>query len=195
VQMYLTDSAPGSFSQNVDGIGLAAALHATGNFVGQEITAASPAQPGEYISLFLTGLGLVSPTITDGAAGPSNPLSYSDLFQAGNLSVFFNDYGPAGSVGNTGTIQFAGLAPTLVGLYQINVQVPTSGLAAGDDVYVEFETDAADVNQIQIPYGTGSGSNAVPAVKKRGAAARSQAIRARRAKAMTHRLRKAQPTL
>ena len=28
VQMYLTDAAPGSFSQNENGIGLAAALHA-----------------------------------------------------------------------------------------------------------------------------------------------------------------------
>jgi len=189
VQMYLTDSAPGSFSQNVEGIGLAAAVHATGNFVGQEITASSPAQPGEYISLFLTGLGLVTPTINDGAAGPSNPLSYSDLYQAGNLSVFFNDYN-AGSTGNQGTIQYAGLAPYYVGLYQINVQVPTSGLTSSQ-VYVEFTTDAADVVQIQIPYGSGSGSNAVPAARKPGVAARAQAIRAHRTKAMTHRLRNA----
>ena len=49
--------------------------------------------------------------------------------------------------------EFAGLAPGLAGLYQINVQVPTSGLVAGDTVYIEFVTDAADVNQIQIPYG------------------------------------------
>ena len=40
------------------------------------------------------------------------------------------------------------------GLYQINVQVPASGLGAGDNVYIEFVTDAADVNQIQIPYGS-----------------------------------------
>jgi uncharacterized protein (TIGR03437 family) len=151
VQMYLTDAAPGAFSQNASGIGFAAALHAA---TGTLVNASSPAQPGEYISLFLTGLGPVSPTVPDGALGPTNPLSYADLYNAGFLAVFFNDYGQNGSAGNPGTIQFAGLAPSLAGLYQINVQVPTSGLAAGDNVYVEFVTDAADINQIQIPYGS-----------------------------------------
>lgn len=154
VQMYLTDSAPGSFSQSQSGIGLAAALHAT---TGALITDNNPVQAGEYISLYLTGLGTVSPPISDGALGPLNPLSTSDLFDAGNLAVFFNDYGDNGSTGNMGTIEFAGLAPGLAGLYQINVQVPTSGLASGDNVYVEFLTDAADVNQIQVRYGGGIG--------------------------------------
>jgi uncharacterized protein (TIGR03437 family) len=150
VQMYLTDAAPGSFSENVSGIGFAAALHSA---TGQLISAANPAQPGEYISLYLTGLGTVTPTITDGAVGPSSPLSIADVYTGGNLSVLFNDY-TNGSTGNSGNIEFAGLAPSLAGLYQINVQVPTGVLGAGDDVYVEFITDYADNNQIQIPYGS-----------------------------------------
>lgn len=183
VQMYLTDSAPGAFSQNANGIGLAAAVHAA---TGGEITSANPAQPGEYISLYLTGLGPVSPTITDGALGPLSPLSMADLYDAGNLSVFFNDYGPNGSPGNQGTIQFAGLAPSLAGLYQINVQVPTSGLASGDNVYVEFVTDAADVNQIQIPYGSSSGR--FNTISK---ASRLAQIRSRKRKPATNRVRRA----
>jgi uncharacterized protein (TIGR03437 family) len=151
VQMYLTDSSPGSFSQNENGLGNAAALHAAS---GEVITSSNPAQPGEYISVYLTGLGVVTPTITDGALGPTSTLSYSDLYNAGNLGVYFNDYGPDGSVGNFGNIEYAGLAPGLAGLYQINVQVPTSGLASGDNVYIELVTDAADENQIQIPYGS-----------------------------------------
>jgi len=182
VQMYLTDSAPGSFSQGQNGIGLAAALHAATN---QLITTDNPAQPGEYISLYLTGLGTVTPAIPDGAVGPSSPLSYSDLYNAGNLTVLFNDYNPNGSTGNSGTIQFAGLVPTLAGLYQINVQVPTSGLGAGDQVYVEFITDAADVNQIQIPYGFGGGS-ARPLDRTSQVSARLQAKKARAKKAMKH---------
>lgn len=165
VQMYLTDSAPGSFSQTENGLGFAAALH-TNNY--ELITSDNPAQPGEYISLYLTGLGVVTPSITDGALGPSPTLSYSDLYNAGNLAVLFNDYGPNGSVDNPGLIEYAGLAPGLAGLYQINVQVPTSGLYPGDDVYVEFFTDAADVNQIYIPYGTGfRDSQAKPAMHPR----------------------------
>jgi len=166
VQMYLTDSAPGAFSQTQNGLGFAAALHAATN---ELITSDNSAQPGEYIAFYLTGLGPVTPTITDGALGPSKPLSNADLFGAGNLAVYFNDYGPSGiSVGNLGTVAYAGLAPGLAGLYQLNVQVPTSGLASGDNIYVEFVTDASDVNQIQIPYGTRSRDlPAQPVVKPR----------------------------
>lgn len=180
VQMYLTDSAPGAYSQGQNGIGLAAALHAADNTL---ITPASPAQPGEYISLYVTGLGTVTPAITDGDLGPSSPLSTSDLYNAGNLTVNFNDYGPNGSTGNAGNIEFAGLAPTLAGLYQINVQVPENGLAAGDDVYVEFITDAADVNQIQIPYGSASGDS------RAAGASRVRAPRSRGRKPGAHRAR------
>jgi uncharacterized protein (TIGR03437 family) len=151
VQMYFQDSAPGVFSQNQEGIGLASARHAT---TGVPINGNSPAQPGEYISLYLTGLGTVTPTIPDGALGPSSTLSVADVYPD-NLSVYFNDY-TNGSTGVSGTIQFAGLAPGLAGLYQINVQVPKTGLGAGDNVYVEIVTDYADINQIQIPYGSSS---------------------------------------
>jgi uncharacterized protein (TIGR03437 family) len=150
VQMYTTDAAPGSFSQSANGIGYAAAIHAA---TGALITTANPAVGGEYISLFLTGLGAVTPTVVDGALGPTSPLSIANEYTSGYLMVNFNDYNN-GSTGNQGTIQFAGLAPNLAGLYQINVQVPSGVLGAGDNVYIEFITDYADVNQIQIPYGS-----------------------------------------
>jgi len=186
VQMYLTDSAPGAFSQSANGLGYAAARHAA---TGVEITPGNPAQPGEYISLYLTGLGTVSPTIKDGALGSSNPFSVSDLYNSGNLAVFFNDYGSAGSTGNPGAIQFAGLVPGLAGLYQINVQVPASGLASGDNVYVEFVTDAADVNQIQIPYGSSSASSSVATVRPLANASRVHAARSRARKLAPRRAR------
>jgi hypothetical protein len=71
-------------------------------------------------------------------------------------------------------------------LYQINVQVPTSGLASGDNVYVEFLTDAADVNQIQIPYGSSAGVGAVRALVN---VPRVSAMRSRRMKPRIHRVR------
>ena len=190
IQVYLTDANPGSFSQGANGIGLAAATHAA---TGQLITASNPAQPGEYLAMFLTGLGTVTPTVADGALGPATvPLSYSDIYNAGNLSVYFNDYGTNGTAGNAGTVVYAGLAPTLAGLYQINVQVPTTGLAAGDTVYVEFATDAADVNQIQIPYGSASGAvkTAGVAAAERVAAGHARAVRLR-AKAAAGNVRRA----
>jgi uncharacterized protein (TIGR03437 family) len=175
VQVYLTDALPGAFSQNQNGIGFAAALH---NATGTLITQGSPAQAGEYIQLYVTGLGTVTPAISDGAVGPSPPnLSWSDLYDGGNLTVLFDDYNTFEcSSGCVGNIQYAGLVPTLAGLYQINVQVPTSGLGDGDDVYVEFITDAADVNEIQIPYGSGSSLSSPQTSSRR--LARASRIRA-----------------
>lgn len=184
VQVYLTDAAPGSFSQGADGIGYAAANHAA---TGQLITPGNPAQPSEYISLYLTGLGTVTPTITDGAVGPSGPLSWSDVYGAGNLAVNFFDTVSGDS--ETGAISFAGLAPTLAGLYQINVQVPASGLTSGDNVYVVFSTDAANELQIQIPFGLGAPA---PLVRKGGPLAKAaliKAIRSQPKKQVTHRTR------
>jgi uncharacterized protein (TIGR03437 family) len=189
VQMYLTDASPGSFSQGSNGIGYASAVHAS----GQLITPANPAQPGETIEMFLTGLGTVAPAITDGAVAPSTPLSWSDLYNAGNLMVLFNDYGENGSLGNEGTIQYAGLAPTLAGLYQFNVQVPTDGLADGDDVYVEFITDAALMNQIVIPYGTSSAGASRPAARRLARARRLRRIQLTKPRPAIHRARRGGP--
>jgi len=184
VQVYLTDAAPGAFSQTQDGIGPAAALH---NATGTLITPSEPAQPGEYIQLYVTGLGTVTPAISDGAVGPTSPLSWSDLYGASSLTVQFDDYNSFDcSTGCVGSIEYAGLVPTLAGLYQINVQVPTSGLGDGDTVYIEFITDAADVNEIQIPYGSGSGLRAAPATARRLArASRIRAMHSQARKAMS----------
>ena len=184
VQVNITDVAPGAFSQTANGIGAAAALHAA---TGQLITSANPAQPGEYISLYLTGLGTVSPTISDGAIGPTSPLSTTDINSAGNLTVYFNDE-TTGNYGNSGTIQYAGLAPGLASLYQINVQVPTTGLTAGDFITAEFVTDYADFNQIVIPYGTSTaGGLARPA--RSGLVTRFTSLRGRRQNAASRKSR------
>ncbi len=175
VQVYLTDAAPGSFSQGANGIGLAASRHA---LTGQLITTANPAQASEFISLYLTGLGPVTPPIADGAVGPSSTLSWADVYNAGNLSVSF--FGTDGTTA-TGTIQYAGLTPTLGGLYQINVQMPSTGLTLGQNVFVQISTDAAVIDQIQVPFGNRTGSivNAGPGAML----SRAHGMQARRAKA------------
>lgn len=151
VTVYLTDATPGVFTQTQNGLGFAAALHATD---GSLVTTKNPAVGGEYIEIFMTGLGNVTPKITDGALGPSSTLSYSDLYKAGTLGVYFNDYVNS-TVFQQGTVTYAGLAPGLAGLYQVNVQVPkTVGPA---NVYVEFVTDFADVNMVYVPVASASG--------------------------------------
>jgi hypothetical protein len=91
-------------------------LHQNGSLV----TTTNPAQIGETVSVYGTGLGAVNPTIANGAAGPSSPLSYAANTITADIS------------GVTATVTFAGLAPGLAGLYQVNVTMP-SGLTAGDN--------------------------------------------------------------
>jgi hypothetical protein len=57
--------------------------------------------------------------------------------------------------------------------------VPSTGLGAGDVVYLEFVTDAADNFQIQIPYGTAVSGRSIEAARPIGNGKRTAAIRSR----------------
>jgi uncharacterized protein (TIGR03437 family) len=76
------------------------------------VTAANPAKRGEIVSIYLTGLGAVTPMVTDGAAGETNPLSVVTA----PVNVLVG--------GQPATILFQGLAPDYPGLYVMNVVVP-----------------------------------------------------------------------
>jgi uncharacterized protein (TIGR03437 family) len=160
VTLAATDAIAGIFTQSQNGIGYANALHADGSLV----TPKNPAQPGETLAIYLTGLGTVSPTVTDGSLGPSSPLSNADEYTGGygqgGFLVFFNDY--TNGVFDSASVTYAGLAPGLAGLYQLNVTVP-SDVGPGD-VYVEVVTYTADVNQAQVSVGSSSGA-AIPAAR------------------------------
>jgi uncharacterized protein (TIGR03437 family) len=116
VTMFTNETSVGVFSVPPGGLGYGAVLHQNGTLVSP----ASPAAIGETVSVYLTGLGTVSPGIADGAAGPVSTLS-----QATNTITA--DIG-----GTTATITYSGLAPQLAGLYQVNLTVP-SGVTAGDN--------------------------------------------------------------
>jgi uncharacterized protein (TIGR03437 family) len=78
-----------------------------------------PASPGEVLTLFTTGLGPVSVDVPDGAPAPLDPLAYTlDPFQ-----VLVN--------GEPCDVLFSGLAPGFVGLYQLNLVLP-SDLPSGN---------------------------------------------------------------
>lgn len=152
VTQFTTDALPGLFSQTANGLGLAAAIHTA---TGQLVTESNPAVPNEYIAVFLTGLGTVTPSIQDGALGPTNPLSYADQYNENNLLVYFDDFLNTGNDVQA-NLNFGGLAPGLAGLYQVNMQVP-SGVGPGD-VYLDFYTDLAYVSQVAVPVSASSGS-------------------------------------
>ena len=86
------------------------------------ITTANPAHPGTtYLTIYCTGLGLATNQPASGVAAAGSPLSWAVLT-------------PTVTIGGVPTNPlFAGLTPGLIGVYQINVQVP-AGTPVGDSV-------------------------------------------------------------
>jgi uncharacterized protein (TIGR03437 family) len=151
VSVYLTDANSGIFSvgPSIDGlpygIGDTDALHSA-NYT--QVSQNSPALPGEIVLLPLTGMGAVTPTIEDGAVPPLVGAPTANNFTTANeLVVLFNDY-VNNVTAQQATVGYAGLWPGLVGLYQMNVQIPTT--VGPGDVYIEIVTDAADNDQVTI---------------------------------------------
>jgi len=136
VTEFVNLTAPGVFTNPIGGVGYAAALHQNYSLV----STASPAQVGETISVFLTGLGDVFPSIPDGSAGPSSTLSMT----SNPITADIN--------GTTATVTYAGLAPGLAGLYQVNLQIP-SGVSAGDN-YLDISGPDSYASEALISIGS-----------------------------------------
>jgi uncharacterized protein (TIGR03437 family) len=83
------------------------------------VSKSDPAHPDEILHFYLTGLGAVTPAVGTGEPAPLKPLSVMSgplyLFWEGDLPINFP---------TAVKVFFAGLAPGLVGLEQIDVQVP-----------------------------------------------------------------------
>lgn len=110
VNVSLTSQDPALFTLLQSGQGPAAILHADGTVVHPW----NPVKAGEVLILFCTGLGAVNPTVKSGEAAPSaEPLARVTTLPSVRLD------------GRTAQMEFAGLAPGYVGLYQVNVRVPS----------------------------------------------------------------------
>jgi uncharacterized protein (TIGR03437 family) len=84
-----------------------------------------PATIGDYLVIYVTGLGLATPLST----GQVAPVNANPLYKTPTLPVVTIGGVPA-------TVLFSGLAPGFSGLYQLDIQVPP-GVANGDDVPVK----------------------------------------------------------
>jgi len=107
---------PGLFATNSQGAGQGAILLAgTGSLAApaDAFPDSHPAARGSFVELFATGLGVVTNTPLTGTPDVAPP--FSTTIQA---SV---------TIGNIdASVTFSGLAPGYVGLYQVNVQVPSN---------------------------------------------------------------------
>ncbi len=82
------------------------------------VNSSSPAHPGESVVIYLVGMGATNPPVPSGAAAPG--LNLGDTLAQATVQ-------PVVMVNNqTAHIQFAGLTPGGIGLYQINFVVPVT---------------------------------------------------------------------
>jgi uncharacterized protein (TIGR03437 family) len=112
VTIPLQSAAPGFFANG----NIAAARDINAN----AITASNPAVRGQIISLYCNGLGPVTvPQVSGAPAGSGASLSLTATTPVVTIG------------GQPATVSFSGLAPGIVGEYQVNATVPTS-IGAGN---------------------------------------------------------------
>jgi uncharacterized protein (TIGR03437 family) len=133
--LFRIDAAsPGLFTTDGSGSGQIAAT----NQDGSVNNAAHPAKAGSYITLYATGQGRVDAMPADGQA-TKGATTTSQM-----PKVFINsDFVPDADV------QFSGLAPGFVGLWQINVKVPANAPPGDVIVYITYD----GINSILDPNG------------------------------------------
>ncbi len=126
--LSVASQIPAVFTLNGSGAGQAAAIN---NKDGSINGAASPAKIGDYVQLYITGVGQTNPSGSDG------------VINAAPLPV------PVAEVkvtigGKTATVNFAGGAPgSVAGVIQVNAQIP-SGITVGGAVPVVVQVGTSN---------------------------------------------------
>jgi uncharacterized protein (TIGR03437 family) len=129
--LQLSDATPG-LAAFVDGTLIA--QHGDGTLVSND----SPAKAGEYLVAYGAGMGGTNATPASGTASPTTPLAVPN--DAPTLMIN----------GTPSPLLFAGLTPGLVGLYQLNFQVP-AGLPAGN-ITISVTQNGLASNATVLPY-------------------------------------------
>jgi uncharacterized protein (TIGR03437 family) len=133
VDVPVLPAKPGVFV--INGMGPAIVHGSTGALV----TASSPALSGEIVVVYCTGLGPVAPVVPTGYAAPITALSQVILPFTGTVG------------GKDAVVDFAGLAPTFAGLYQVNLEIP-SGLT-GASVPLMIQVNGSSSLPLSLPIG------------------------------------------
>jgi uncharacterized protein (TIGR03437 family) len=90
------------------------------------VTPATPAEKGEIVTVYATGLGRVMPAVSSGIPVPLAPLSST----TGSITVMIG--------GQLAEIAYSGLTPGSIGLYQLNVRVPEYISSGDQNLVVSF---------------------------------------------------------
>ena len=147
VPVPLAPAAPGIFTVDQNGQGLGAIFH---NDDFSPVTAVNPARPGEFLAVFATGLGAVFSErpaefpVETGIPGVSSPLWIS---KPQNIPIVTIGGVPA-------PVKFSGMAPCLIGVYQVNIEVPL-GVPKGEQALLLTSNGLAS-NAVKLPVGEAS---------------------------------------
>jgi uncharacterized protein (TIGR03437 family) len=129
--------SPGIFTMNAQGFGQGAIQDTSYRLVDSS----NPAAAGSLVSIYCTGLGAVTDQPPTGAPAPVTPLAETTT----KPTVVIG--------GAPASVQFSGLAPGLVGAYQVNAVVPSSS-ATGDAVPVTISIGGITSNTVTIAVGS-----------------------------------------
>lgn len=129
----LTPTVPGVLTYS-DGI------HAHAQHLdGSDVTASSPAKPGEYVVIYLLGMGATNPSVPSNAPAPSSePLARVTTPATVTLD------------GVTTNVLYAGLTPFFVGLYQIDFQVPQNARSGDLNLVVMQGSVSANATELSV---------------------------------------------
>ncbi len=123
INVTIADLGPAIFTTNGGGTGQGAVVIASSGVLAAPVGAFPGSQPvarGDYLAIYCTGLGAVNNTPGDGQPAPSSPPLATTLAT------------PTVTIGGVpAVVSYTGLAPGLVGLYQVNVQVPSNTPTGG----------------------------------------------------------------
>jgi uncharacterized protein (TIGR03437 family) len=121
---------------------LARALSIPDDCRGLAVTAlcGQPAAPGDYIQVYLTGLGRATP----GGDPAGRPLGTGETAALSGNPLYITVQKPNVRIGTIAPeVQFSGVAPGYGGLYQLNLRIPFE-TPVGDDVPLFVGMTAGD---------------------------------------------------
>jgi len=137
VTVAIQPVSPGLFTMCACGTGAAVILNQDYTINTQS----NPAAQGSVIMLYATGLGPTSPVGITGKAAP----------HAEPLAITVSQYLPAITIaGVSASVEFSGLAPWFVGLWQVNVRVPAWGSAAVGERPLVLTTGGSRANPVTV---------------------------------------------
>ncbi len=126
--VVIATASPAIFTQDESGHGAGVIVVYKTDGAIYETSLTQPASAGDLLLVYCEGLGAVSPAVADGAPAPNSP-PFPATVNAVTATIG----------GVPAQVEFSGLAPGYIGVYQVNVIVPP-GVSPGTGVPVVLTT-------------------------------------------------------